>query len=82
MLSSVINSPIAIQMNIQIIRVFTKMREMFLTHKDLLLEMEEIQKKVNGQDEKIEAIFSYLRQFVSEQISPRINIGFKQSCEN
>jgi len=36
---------------------------MLLTHKDLLLEMEEIRKKVTGQDEKIQAIFSYLKQF-------------------
>src|SRR5206468_2407030 len=37
MLSSVLNSPTAIQVNIQIIRIFTKMREMLLTHKDILL---------------------------------------------
>lgn len=38
MLSSVLNSPAAVQMNIHIIRVFTKMRELVLTHKDILLE--------------------------------------------
>jgi phage regulator Rha-like protein len=42
MLSSVLNSSVAINMNIRIIRVFTKMREMLLTHKDLLIEMEEL----------------------------------------
>lgn len=76
-LSSVLNSERAIAVNIQIIRLFTKMRKLLLTHKDLLLEMEEIRKKLSGQDEKIELIFNYLKQFVKEQESPRIKIGFK-----
>jgi phage regulator Rha-like protein len=77
MLSCVLNSQRAIIVNISIIRTFTKMRELLLTHKDLLLEMEEIQKKVSSQDEKIELIFSYLKQFVKEKESPRVKIGFK-----
>lgn len=81
MLSSVLNSKVAIDVNIQIIRVFTKMREMLLTHKDLLIEMEEIRKKVGGQDEKIELIFNYLRQFVREQETQRAPIGFKRKNE-
>ena len=78
MLSSVLNSEIAINVNIQIIRVFTKMREMLLTHKDLLLEMEDIRKKVNGQDKKIDLVFTYLKQFIKEQESPPKRIGFKK----
>ncbi|MFT7614202.1 MAG: hypothetical protein ACI9J3_003184 [Parvicellaceae bacterium] len=78
-LSSVLNSEQAIKVNIQIIRLFTKMRELLLTHKDLLLEMEEIRKKVSGQDEKIEAIFNYLKQFVKEQEEPREAIGYKKA---
>ena len=81
MLSSVLNSSIAINVNIQIIRVFTKMREMLLTHKDLLLEMEEIRKKVTGQDEKIEIIFDYLKQFIKKQETPRETIGYKSSSK-
>jgi hypothetical protein len=77
MLSSVLNSSVAINVNIQIIRVFTKMREMLLTHKDLLIGMEEIRKKVSGQDEKIEIIFNYLKQFIKEQETPRKSIGYK-----
>lgn len=77
MLSSVLNSSVAINVNIQIIRVFTKMREMLLTHKDLLIEMEEIRKKVNGQDDKIEVIFNYLKQFIKERETPRTPIGYK-----
>jgi hypothetical protein len=81
MLSSVLKSSVAINVNIQIIRVFTKMRAMLLTHKDLLIEMEEIRKKVGGQDEKIELIFNYLQQFIKEQETPRTPIGFKPRKE-
>lgn len=78
MLSSVLNSKKAIAVNIQIMRIFTKLREMILTHKDLLLEMEELRKKVAGQDDRIEMIYKYLVQFIKEQETPREAIGFKQ----
>src|SRR5688572_15821764 len=53
MLSGVLNSGIAIQVHIQIIRVFAKMREMLFTHKDILLQLEKIEKKLTGHDEDI-----------------------------
>ena len=77
MLSSVLNSERAILVNIQIIRIFTKIREMLLTHKDLLLKMEELEKKVASHDEKIALLFEYLKQFMTEQDKPRQPIGFK-----
>ena len=77
MLSSVLSSKKAIAVNIQIMRIFTKMRELLLSNKDLLLEMDKIRKKVVGQDEKIEMIFSYLQQFIREKEKPRKNIGFQ-----
>jgi len=76
-LSNVIRSSRAVQMSINIIEVFVKMREILTTNKDLLIEMEEIRKKVIGQDEKIELIFNYLKQFVKNQEKPRSIIGFK-----
>lgn len=81
MLSSVLNSDIAIKVNIQIIRVFTKMREMILTHKDILLKVEQMEKTVAGQDEKIAAIFEYLKQFIQLQDTPRSEIGYKRSTK-
>ena len=78
MLSSVLNSTQSIKVNIQIMRIFTKMREMLLTHKDLLLKMEEIEKKVTGQDEKIKLIFDYLKKFIKQEKTPRKQIGFKK----
>src|SRR3984885_4808381 len=48
MLSSVLNSETAIRVNIRIIRVFTKLRELLLTHKDILLKLEKLERKVAG----------------------------------
>ena len=81
MLSSVLNSKKAIAVNIQIMRIFTKLREMLLTHKDLLLEMEALRKKVQGQDDRVEMIYKYLLQFIKEEQTPRKKMGFKREGE-
>ena len=75
-LANVLRSDRAVHMSITIIEVFVKMREMLLTNNELLLQMEEIRRKVAGQDEKIELIFNYLKQFVKEQEAERKPIGF------
>jgi len=62
MLSSVLNSQSAIQVNIQIIRVFTKMRKLLETQKELIQKLEEIERKNIEQDDKILLIFEYLKQ--------------------
>jgi hypothetical protein len=62
MLSSVLNSDRAIKTNIRIIRIFTKMRELLTTHKEILQKLEQIEKKDIEQDEKIMLIFEYLKQ--------------------
>ena len=62
MLSGVLNSERAIKVNIQIMRVFTRMREMVETHKEILKKLEHLERKDIDQDEKIMLIFEYLRQ--------------------
>ncbi|MBL7899121.1 MAG: ORF6N domain-containing protein [Crocinitomicaceae bacterium] len=69
MLSSVLKSERAIEVNIRIMRLFTKMREMLMTHKDLQTELEEIRKKMSVQDEKIDLVFDYLTQFITKDES-------------
>jgi len=81
MLSSVLKSERADTVNMLIIDTFVKLNEMRLTHKDILLKLEEMEKKVAGQDEKILMIFNYLEQFVKEQETPRTAIGFKSKGE-
>ncbi len=81
MLSSVLNSEIAIRVNIQIIRVFTKMREMLMTHKDILLQLQKIEKKLTGHDENINLIFQYLKKLLNPQQPVRNKIGFRRKDE-
>ena len=77
MLSSILNSEIAIKVNIHIIRVFTKMREMVMNSKDLLLRMEKVEHELLKQGKSIEVLLNYLDQFVKQQELPRVKIGFK-----
>ncbi|HEV2832272.1 MAG TPA: ORF6N domain-containing protein [Hanamia sp.] len=84
MLSSVLSSKMAIEVNIQIIRVFTKMREMLSTNKDILLKMEQLEKNLLKQDgkqkkneEDIQVIFKALKQLFNPPQPPRERIGFK-----
>ena len=81
MLSGVLNSEIAIQVHIQIIRVFAKMREMLLTHKDILLQLEKVEKKLTGHDEDIALIFGYLKKLLNPPQPPRQRIGFRRKDE-
>lgn len=81
MLSSVLNSETAIRVNIQIIRVFTKMRELLLTHKDILLQLEKMEKKLTGHDEDIALIFQYLKQLLNPPQPTRKKIGFRRKDE-
>ena len=81
MLSSVLKSETAIRVNIQIIRVFTRMREMIMTHKDILLQLEKIEKKLAGHDDDITLIFQYLKQLLNPPQTPRRKIGFKRKDE-
>lgn len=77
MLSSVLNSKVAVQVNIQIIRIFTKMREMLLTNKDILLKLERLEKDVTANKQDIANIFEALKQLLTPPAEKRIRIGFK-----
>lgn len=77
MLSSVLNSATAIEVNIKIMRVYTKLREMLLTHKDILLKLEQLEKQVTKHSTEIQTIFSALKQLLSKQALPPKRLGFK-----
>jgi len=81
MLSCVLNSPRAIATNIRIIRVFTKMREILLTHKDILIKLEQFEKQVIKNSEEIQLIFKALKQLLNPLQVPRKQIGFKRMSE-
>src|SRR6185503_5262487 len=82
MLSSVLNSETAIRVNIQIVRVYTRMREMIMTNKDILLQLEKMEKRLSGHDKDIQIIFKYLKQLINQPSQPRRRIGFKADNED
>ncbi|MCW3091558.1 MAG: hypothetical protein JWP81_2627 [Ferruginibacter sp.] len=84
MLSCVLNSESAITVNIRIIRVFTKLREMLLTHKDILLKLAKVENELIQQgtrtaknEENIAMIFAALKKLLTPPNPPREPIGFK-----
>lgn len=84
MLSSVLNSPKAIQVNIQIIRIFTRIRQMLTDNADLRVVLEKLEKTTNNNTENIELVFQYLDELneKKENTLPRTRIGFKVGKEN
>ncbi len=87
MLSSVLNSETAIDVNIQIIRVFTRLRELLTTHKAILLELEKLRGTVSHNSRDIKVIFKLLKRMQEEENSrallaqvpkKRPPIGFKR----
>jgi len=76
MLSSVLNSKRAVQVNILIIRAFVKLREMLSTHKDLARKLEELEKKYQAHDVQIKAVFDAIRKLIEQPVAPRRRIGF------
>ena len=76
MLSSVLNSERAISVNIQIIRLFTKLRKIVTDTIDLKIEIDEIKKKLNNQHQNIELVFKYLDELIEKKETPRKKIGY------
>lgn len=74
MLSSVLNSERAIQVNIQIMRTFTKLREMLATNKELREKIEKIEKKY---DQKFKTIFEVIKKLLSTDEKPKNEISFR-----
>ena len=76
MLSGILNSPRAVQMNIAIMRAFVKLREILSTHKELVLQLRKLEMKVENHDEEIRAIFEAIRQLMIVPEKPKRPIGF------
>lgn len=74
MLSSVLNSKRAIQVNIQIMRTFTHLRKMLMSYKELKEKIEAIEKKY---DKQFKMVFDAIKQLIIEESKPKQEIGFK-----
>ncbi len=83
MLSGVLHSERAVKVNIHIMRVFTRMREMLKSHKEILYKLEELEKKDIEQDDKIRIILEYIKRLekarqYEQDFKDRPRIGFKK----
>ena len=81
MLSSILNSDRAILVHIRIIRIFTRLREMLLAHKDIIEKLGQIEQKLADHDDKILLIFEYLKKLEQAkqqeiELKERKQIGF------
>ena len=73
MLSSVLNSKRAVQVNITIMRAFMKLREMIVSHKDLARRLDDLEKKY---DQQFRIVFDAIRELMAPPTKPRRKIGF------
>ena len=76
MLSSVLSSKRAIQVNLQIMRVFVKLREMLSTHADLRKKVKQLEKKYQSHDKQFQIVFEAIKQLLAKPQRPAKKIGF------
>lgn len=80
MLSSVLNSSQAVRVNIQIMRIFVRIRQMLTDNTEIRLEIEKIKKKLDNQDKNMEIVFRYLDELLEKKnqpLPPRKAIGYE-----
>jgi hypothetical protein len=89
MLASILNSDRAIAVNIQIVRIFTKVREMLSTHKDVLEKLDKMEREMLKQNQRsatlekeIQLIFQTIKQLLDPPLHERRKIGYKKSSDN
>lgn len=75
MLSSVLNSDTAIQTNIQIMRTFSKLRQMLSAHEDIKMKIESMEKKYDSQ---FRIVFDAIKELITEELKPERKIGFER----
>ena len=77
MLSSVLRSKRAIQVNIAIMRAFVKLRELVMSHKNLAAKLGELERKVGSHDGQIQSLFEAIRRLLAHPSSKQRQIGFR-----
>jgi phage regulator Rha-like protein len=76
MLSTVLNSDRAIEVNIAIMRVFVRLRELIADRKELAAKLKKLEDRIEDHDEKITVVFEAIRQLMTPPVKPKRNIGF------
>ena len=79
MLSSVLRSKQANDVNIRIMRVYSKMKELIMSNKDILLKLEKLERSSDKHDKDIQVIFSYIKKLIEQPVKEKTTrIGFKK----
>ena len=78
MLATVLNSPVAVQASIQVVRAFVKLRQMLSTNKELAHKLSQLERKIEKHDEEIKAIFDAIRQLMIPPEKKKGKIGFRR----
>lgn len=76
MLSGILNSKRAVQVNISIMRAFVKLREILSTHKELANKLSQLERKIENHDEEIKVIFDAIRQLMAQPEPKHRKMGF------
>ena len=77
MLASVLNSVVAVEASIHVVRAFVKLREVLTTHKELALKFELLEEKWDKHDDDIQALFEAIKQLMQPENPTRNPIGYK-----
>jgi len=76
MLSGILRSKRAIQVNIAIMRAFVRIRRILSSQKELARKLQELERKIENHDKEIIAIFDAIRQLMRPPLKPKQKIGF------
>ncbi|OGS00990.1 MAG: hypothetical protein A2V88_16620 [Elusimicrobia bacterium RBG_16_66_12] len=79
MLASVLNSQIAVNASIQVVRAFVRLRELVATHKELARKFSELEHRVESHDTHIQPLFDAIRELMEPPKKPAKKIGFQTS---
>jgi hypothetical protein len=82
MLASVLNSPVAVQASIQVVRAFIRLREFLTTHKELARKLTDLERRVETHDEHITALFEAIHQLMKPPERPKKQIGFSPAAKH
>jgi hypothetical protein len=82
MAATILNSPLAVEMSVFVVRAFVRLRELLVSNSALARKLDELERKYKHHDEAISAILSAIRELTEPQATKRRGIGFTADIEN
>ena len=76
MLASVLNSPVAIEASVRVVRAFVHLREMLATNQELAKKFAELENRLDDHDHDLANLFAAIRQLLASPDEPKREIGF------